>query len=64
MTTLSIAGNIKGLKRVIIGENITLLERLLLKMVCNIDRIFTYIVKMIIHILKLNKEELTDPVIF
>jgi len=61
---MSIVGNMKGLTRVEIGEKTTLLERLLLKMVYKIDRIFTYIVKMIIHILKLKKEDLTDLVNF
>lgn len=43
---------------------ITLAERLLLKLVYKIASIFTTIVKMLIHILKLKKEELADPVDF
>jgi len=56
--------NIKGIKGVKNDGKTTLLERLLLKMLTGIAGMFIHIVNMLIHVAKLKKEELTDPVSF
>jgi len=54
-------GGIKGVKR---HEKTTLLERLLLKMVCIIYNMFYHVVKLVLQSLKLKKEVLADLVNF
>jgi len=61
---MSIFKNIKGIKGVIGHDKITLLERLLLKIVCKNAIMFNHIVKMYLHETKLKKEDLTTPVSF
>ena len=61
---MSIFENIKGIKGVICHDKITLLERLLLKMVCKNNNMFNHDDKMYLHETKLKKEDLTTPDVF
>ena len=61
---MSIIENIKGIKGVKNHEKMTLLERLLLKKFIGIASMFIQIVIMLIHVAKLKKEVLTNPVNF
>ncbi len=61
---MSIFENIRGIKGVKNHDKTTLLERLLLKMVIGIASMFIQIVIMLIYVMKLKKEDLTNPVGF